>query len=227
MGMMNAKGRDDLLIKRITNTLESYTIPDSVTSIGDGAFAGCSNLQSITFPQNIVLDGVVSSSIGIFAKSGLTSVHLHTATINGYSAFRNCQSLTTFVGERLILGSSIYYLLYDCKNLLVFDADINELRAEALGNCTKLQTIILRKSDALTPLLQTGVFNNTPFKNGGTGGTIYIPKVLYDHLGDGTSLDYKAASNWSTVDGYGTITWAKIEGSIYETQYADGTPIQQ
>lgn len=49
-----------------------------------------------------------------------------------------------------------------------------------------------------------------------TGGTIYIPKVLYDHLGDGTSLDYKAATNWSTVDGYGAITWAKIEGSAYE-----------
>jgi hypothetical protein len=68
-------------------------------------------------------------------------------------------------------------------------------------------------------------FSNSHFKSGGTGGTIYIPKVLYDHLGDNSSLDYKKATNWTTVNGYGTITWEKIEGSIYETQYADGTPI--
>ena len=49
-----------------------------------------------------------------------------------------------------------------------------------------------------------------------SSGTIYIQKVLYDRLGDGASLDYKAATNWSTVDGYGTITWAKIESSAYE-----------
>ncbi len=59
----------------------------------------------------------------------------------------------------------------------------------------------------------------------GTGGTIYIPKVLYDELGTVSSLDYKAATNWSTIDSYDTITLMQIEGSQYETKYADGTPI--
>lgn len=56
------------------------------------------------------------------------------------------------------------------------------------------------------------------FKSGGVGGTIYIPKSLYDHLGDGSEYDYKASTNWSAVDARGTITWAQIEGSEYEAE---------
>ena len=71
----------------------------------------------------------------------------------------------------------------------------------------------------------SNILEGTPFASGGAGGTIYIPKSLYDHLGDGTSSDYKAATNWSTYDGYGTITWKKIEDSYYETHYVDDTSI--
>ena len=46
----------------------SYTIPDSVTSIGDSAFAGCNSLTSITIPDSVT-------------------------SIGGY-AFYNCSSLT-------------------------------------------------------------------------------------------------------------------------------------
>ena len=91
---------------------------------------------------------------------------------------------------------------------------------------TSLNLLILRKSDEPVKLNNVNAFQSTPFASGGVGGTIYIPQALYNHLGDGTSLDYKAATNWSTVDGYGTITWAKIEGSQYEDYYADGTPVE-
>ena len=89
---------------------------------------------------------------------------------------------------------------------------------------SSLDVLIIRRS-SLVSIASTNVFSGTPFADGGTGGTIYIPKALYDHLGDGSALDYKSATNWSTIDGYGTITWAKIEGSTYETHYADGTVI--
>lgn len=76
-----------------------------------------------------------------------------------------------------------------------------------------LKTIVLDTPSvcALTGNLIVGIYGQN-----GTGGTIYIPKALYDHLGDGSDFDYKAATNWSTYDSYGTITWAQIEGSEYE-----------
>lgn len=87
-----------------------------------------------------------------------------------------------------------------------------------------LKHLVLRRDSAVV-VTSASAMNQSSMKSGGSGCTVYIPKALYDHLGDGTSLDYKANSTWATYDGYGTITWAKIEGSIYETQYADGTPI--
>lgn len=103
------------------------------------------------------------------------------------------------------------------QNPALIVADIGS--PTSLGNTcfygdSSLTTIIIRTSTVCA--VTNSIFGNTPFASGGSGGTIYIPETLYNHLGDGTSLDYKAATNWSTYDGYGTITWAKIEGSIYE-----------
>jgi hypothetical protein len=61
-------------------SLASITIPDSVTSIGWGAFEGCRNLASVTF------QGVISSSefstIAAF-PGNLHSVFYETDSING------------------------------------------------------------------------------------------------------------------------------------------------
>lgn len=132
----------------------------------------------------------------------LHTIVWNAATANVAAPFINNSALTIFDGT--------------------FDSNIGTLGWQ---NCPNLSTIILRRTNGICGLPNINCFNNTPFKSGGAGGTIYIPKALYDHLGDGTALDYKAATNWSTINGYGTITWAKIEGSIYENAYADGTPI--
>jgi hypothetical protein len=69
-----------------------YTIPDSVTSLGEAAFRICSNLTSVTIP-----DGV--TSIGSFAFDGcssLTSVIIPAGVTSiGSSAFWRCTSLTS------------------------------------------------------------------------------------------------------------------------------------
>ena len=70
----------------------SITIPNSVTSIGDRAFRGCSSLTNITIPSSV-------TSIGEFAFSGcssLTSITIpDSVTSIGWGAFYDCSSLKT------------------------------------------------------------------------------------------------------------------------------------
>lgn len=159
-------------------------------------------------------------------RNAITKV-VYTGRTLPMSAFNGCTGLTEFHAgsnfpsslSSLALSNSTFA---GCSSLVF--ADLGNLPAirntYTFNNCSKLKTIILRSQNLVTMPYNVNVFNNTPFKSGGTGGTIYIPKALYDHLGDGSALDYKAATNWSVYDGYGTITWAQIEGSQYETPVA-------
>ena len=69
-----------------------FTIPDSVTSIGGKAFAGCNTLASVTIP-----DSVISIGNGAFYSCfGLTSVTIGSGVTSiGYPAFYDCSSLTS------------------------------------------------------------------------------------------------------------------------------------
>lgn len=154
---------------------------------------------------------------------GLLTVFLPKVTTARGSIISNCSALKTAV-IGTIGGDTDTFRLDPA--LEIVDLSTGNIGGGAFNSCSSLSKLILRSS-AIQRLNNTNAFTtNTPFNSGGTGGTIYIPKALYDHLGDGSSLDYKAATNWSTIDGYGTITWAQIEGSQYEHFYADGTPIE-
>lgn len=147
--------------------------------------------------------------------------------------------------EKVFLGSlttaNTNYSLADlvqCKILVLpvisswgqfIFADNHSLETIDLGsNCPDLKgwffsssreyfnKLILRKPSVVA-VQNINTFNDTPFASGKSGGTLYVPSALIS--------SYQSATNWSTILGYPNNSIAAIEGSIYETAYADGTPI--
>ena len=72
--------------------LQKVTIKESVTSIGNGAFQGCSGLTSVTIPNSVTSIG----NVAFHECSGLASVTIpNSVTSIGISAFRGCSGLTS------------------------------------------------------------------------------------------------------------------------------------
>lgn len=211
----------DYLAIDISNTPFTYE-NETVVSIRGNAFRG-SPITRATFPNVTTIGSDAfrdSSLLGVYAAD-FPSLSIVAGFGNGIRNFGfACFPQAKGIGQTAMNGS---------RELNIIDIGSPSIEPTNIGgsaflNDLSLKTLVLRYATIIS-LAALTTFNGTPFASGGTGGTIYIPKVLYDHLGDGTALDYKAATNWSTYDSYGTITWAQIEGSIYETQYADGTPV--
>ena len=99
-------------------SIKEITIPESVTSIGNSAFDGCSELTSITIP-----DSVTSIGYSAFRDcSGLTSVAIgNSVTSIGDYAFRGCSSLTS-----VAIGNSV-----------------TSIGSDAFSGCDKLQDIYI------------------------------------------------------------------------------------
>ena len=73
-------------------SLKSINIPNSVTTIGKGAFCGCDSLTSINIPNSVTMIGNWAFSL---CKS-LTSINIsNSVTTIGEYAFSDCHSLTS------------------------------------------------------------------------------------------------------------------------------------
>lgn len=214
----------------------SYAAGDEGKVVSNGALVAQTAHAEVT--QNGTIDTTLNNSVVVNVSGGDPNENankLAAGTLEAWNAkgLTYLRRINGIYGLKTAVFPDLSSIEYGTGNNLSMNSALEKVDcglswSTLPGNCFNadgnLKTIILRRTTVVS-LRAVSCFTNTPFKSGGSGGTIYIPKVLYDHLGDGTGSDYKAASNWSTVEGYGTITWAKIEGSQYENYYADGTPI--
>lgn len=94
--------------------LTSVTIPNSVTIIGNNAFRNCSGLTSVTIPNSVTSIG----DYAFYGCSGLTSVTIgNSVTSIGSYAFYGCSSLTSVTIEAETpptLGNSVFNSTHNC-----------------------------------------------------------------------------------------------------------------
>ena len=128
--------------------LTSVTIGNSVTSIGNSAFNGCSGLTSITIPNSV-------TSIGMMAFNGctgLTSVTIgNSVTTIGSRAFEGCTGLTS----------------------VTIPNSVTSIENLAFRYCSNLETVTI-----LAESLETYGIN--AFKGTAATLTIYVPAGSVD-----------------------------------------------
>src|SRR5665213_3158679 len=136
----------------------SYTIPNSVTNIGDSAFDHCSGLTSVTIPNSVTSIG----SAAFYQCSGLTNLTIGTSVTSiGDMAFLNCSGLisVTIPNSVTSIGSAAFF---NCSGLtsVTIPNSVTSIGNDAFGACSGLTAITVA---ALNPVYSSvgGVLFNT------------------------------------------------------------------
>lgn len=190
-------------------------IETSATVIPIQTFRERKGITSLSAPNCTQLGGY-----GCYKCTALETVSFpNLNTFETSNVFDGCTSLVGFVGPKLKGSPNVNQAFARCSNLEFFDVGpdlINLTTGNTFTNDAKLKTMVLRRTAGVVGI-SANAFNGTPFANGGSGGTVYVPQALISN--------YQSATNWSTLYAAGSTTFAAIEGSQYENYYADGTPI--
>ena len=168
-------------------------LPSTVTSIGQYAFASCDHMTKFVAPGAITTLGTYTFNGASGHVMALREIHM--------------PHLGTGIALNLNFGSTT--AANACQNLEVCDiGNAKSIAANTFANCYKLQTLIMRRT-SVTTCANVSAFLNTPLRGrNGLTAKIYVPESLIN--------SYKAASVWSTINGYGFVEWLPIEGSPYE-----------
>ena len=122
----------------------SYSIPSSVTSIGNRAFWGCSSLTSLTIPSSVTSIG----DSAFWCCSSLTSLTIPSSVISiGDSAFSDCSSLTSLTIPKSVntIGDSVFK---HCSSLisLTIPNSVTSIGNRAFLGCSRLTSLTIPKS---------------------------------------------------------------------------------
>lgn len=196
----------------------------SVTTILERAFYGCSNLEEVSFPE--------LTSIRVYAGS---------TALSEARTFTFCEKLKKFYAPKLeyIYGTYVFARLYsisactsDCvfvfpaikelglytfetclATLFDFGPGLTTIRSDTfygrVAAAQRNKTLILRRNASVVAAQSTDSIREVV--------DVYCPSALVS--------SYQTATNWKTRYDGGYITFHAIEGSQYETAYADGTPV--
>ena len=136
----------------------SFTIPASVTTIEDGAFSSCYNLETLTVPKSVT---TIKSGFGYnlelekFYYNGTVEDWCKVDLLDSYSNPMNCAEQTYFNGSLLknaVIPDSITYIdnyaFYGCQTLesIEIGDSVTEIGSSAFSYCSSLQSVTIGAS---------------------------------------------------------------------------------
>ena len=128
----------------IPESVEFKGISHSVTSIGEGAFSGCSGLTSVTIPNSVTSIGYQAFS----GCSGLTSVTIpNSVTSIEYGTFAGCSGLTS-----VTIGNSVKSIgdeaFLECSGLtsVTIPNSVTSIGVMAFRGCSGLTSVTIGNS---------------------------------------------------------------------------------
>ena len=144
----DSRNNCNAIIETTSNTLivgcQNTDIPNSVTSIGDYAFSGCSGLTSITIPNSVTSIG----EYAFFYCTGLTSVAIpNSVTSIEEDAFCGCTSLTS-----VAIPNSVTSIeggtFYNCSGLtsITIPNSVTSIGEVAFYGCSGLTSVTIPNS---------------------------------------------------------------------------------
>ena len=150
----------------------SVSIPNTIKTIGNSAFAYCLGLTTVTIPSNVTRIG----NSAFQNCRGLTSFTIPgSVTSIGNSAFQNCSGLTivTIPGSVTSIGNSAFQ---NCSGLtsVTIPNSVNTIGNDVFRDCTSLTAIQIPSSvTSFGSCVLTGTGINTPLISGSK--LIYCP----------------------------------------------------
>ena len=164
-----------IIISFRNQSVESYVIPSSVTSIGNSAFSCCSSLSEVVIPSSV-------NSIGNSAFSccsSLSKVVIPTSVTSiGHNVFQGCSSLSEIVIPDSVtsIGNSAFS---GCSSLskIVIPTSVTSIGDWTFSGCSSLSEVVIPSS-----VTSIGGF---AFKDCGSLSTIVIPSSVTS-IGDWT-----------------------------------------
>ena len=139
-GVLFNSSKTKLMCYPASKASSAYTVPESVTSIDDAAFYGCSNLKSVVIPNS-----ETNLRESIFQNcTSLESVTLPSSITEIPSdIFGGCTSLTTieipntvtFIGNGAFSGSGL--------TEIVIPSSVTEISSFAFQDCNGLTTVLI------------------------------------------------------------------------------------